>query len=351
MSSLFLLRTVSSVGLGEPPGQDHPWYPTFMSSLVTSPLLWKTFIKLTSSFLCQGSAQCLSGCLEFGTTLSVSAALFALFPSRCTSMPPFPSRELIPSSERPSRSRGVYSLCGWAAATTGNESERQWTLCRLQIFDRIITGLCSQMTCPQILHHQAFPPSSSGWLLSSEQLQVSLHKCWTFVWRCCFSMQRWHTKWDVSQICGVFGSICPFNRLKLFGEGEEVSKEKPGAEVKIPSITFKLTSQSFTANWAIWLQFKVLYWLNKPEPLTCLTKLLPETAGEYSHNILFFSKQPSCSSNATTCHYCPYRDPLKAWYARSSSSSPRTEESANCSKTAVDFFFFVTKTLPFLHII
>lgn len=62
---------------------------------------------------------------------------------------------------------------------------------------------------------------------------------------------------------------------------------KKKKKAKLPSITFKLTSQSFTANWAIWLQFKVLYWLNKPEPLKCLTKLLPKTAWEYSHGILF----------------------------------------------------------------
>lgn len=140
--------------------------------------------------------------------------------------PPFPSRELIFSSETASRSRGVYSLCGWVAGMTGNESEKQRTLAGLQIFYRIITGLCSQMTCPQILHHQAFPPNSSGWLLSSEQLQVSLHKCWTFIWCCSFLLQSWHTKLKLSQNCWVFGSICPFYLGKLFAEGKVLSKKK-----------------------------------------------------------------------------------------------------------------------------
>lgn len=96
MTVLCLLRTVSSVGLGEPPGQDRPWYPTFISRLIIFPLQWKTsFAKFTSYFLCQGSSLCFNGCLEYGTTLWVSVAFVCAVRSSLHTYTPFPSRKLI----------------------------------------------------------------------------------------------------------------------------------------------------------------------------------------------------------------------------------------------------------------
>lgn len=146
------------------------------------------------------------------------------------------------------------------------------------------------------------------------------------IWCCWSSMQSWHKKMEhFPKPLGLHIHLSILSGKAVWRSGRFV--KKPGAEVKIPSITLKLTSPSFTANWAIWPQFKVLYWLNKPEPLKCLSELLPETAWEYSHNILFPSKQPQVMLTVLLM-LLPATTALseslwKACYAQFSYNSPR----------------------------
>lgn len=207
---------------------------------------------------------------------------FALFAPRCTPIPLFHLESWFSQCEKPSRSGEVCSLCGWAAASTGNESETQRTLASLQIFYRIITGLWWQMTGPQILYNRSGFSSKFKWLAAVVRAFGDIHLVLLF-----FYAKLIHGMECFPNLSGLWMHLSIPSGIGIWKGGGIFKKKKPGAEVKLPSITFKLTSQSFTANWAIWLQFKVLYWLNKPEPLKCLTKLLPKTAWEYSYGISF----------------------------------------------------------------
>lgn len=136
---------------------------------------------------------------------------FVLFAPRCTPIPLFHLESWFSQCEKPSRSGEVCRLCGWAAASTGNESETQRTLAGLQIIYRIITGLWSQMTCPQILYNRSGFSSKFKWLAAVVRAITGQFHLVTSIWCYCFSMQSWYTEWNVSQICRVFGCICPFH--------------------------------------------------------------------------------------------------------------------------------------------